>query len=162
MSTIAAKKVVSIHYTLTSGDGEELDSSAGGEPLAYLHGADNIVPGLERQLEGKAVGEKVKAVVPPHEAYGEHSGMAPQPVPRSAFEGAEPQEGMPLVLEDDEGNEAQFWIAEVHDEVVMLSPDHPLAGVTLCFDVEVVEIRDATDEELAHGHAHAHGHHHHH
>jgi FKBP-type peptidyl-prolyl cis-trans isomerase SlyD len=161
MSTIAAKKIVSIHYRLTNGEGEELDSSAGGEPLAYLHGADNIVPGLERQLEGKTVGDKLKAVVPPSEGYGEHSGMSPQPVPRSAFEGGEPQEGMPLLLEDDDGNEMQFWIAEVQDEVVLLSPDHPLAGVTLCFDIEVVEIRDATDEELEHGHAHgAHGHSH--
>lgn len=161
MSTIAAKKVVSIHYTLTSGDGEELDTSVGGEPLVYLHGADNIVPGLERHLEGKAVGDKVEAVVPPAEAYGEHSGMQPQPVPRSAFEGAEPQEGMPLLIEDDDGNEAQFWIAEVHDEVVLLTPDHPLAGITLCFEVEVVEVREATEEELEHGHAHAPGHQHH-
>lgn len=161
MSTIAAKKVVAIHYTLTSGEGEELDSSAGGEPLAYLHGADNIVPGLERQLEGKKVGDKIEAVVPPEEGYGEHSGMSPQPVPRAAFEGAEPQEGMPLVLEDDEGNEMQFWISEIQDEVVLLTPDHPLAGVTLCFAVEVVEIRDATDEELEHGHVHT-GHEHSH
>jgi FKBP-type peptidyl-prolyl cis-trans isomerase SlyD len=162
MSTIAAKKIVSIHYTLTSGEGEELDSSAGGEPLAYLHGADNIVPGLERELEGKKVGDKLRVVVPPADGYGEHSGMSPQPVPRSAFEGGDPElQGMPLVLEDDEGNEMQFWIAEVQDEVVLLSPDHPLAGVTLCFDIEVVEVRDATDEEMAHGHAHANGHHHH-
>jgi len=160
MSTIGARKVVSIHYTLTSGEGQELDSSAGGEPLAYLHGADNIVPGLERQLEGKSVGDKLRAVVTPEEGYGEHSGMSPQPVPRSAFEGGEPQEGMPLLLEDDEGNEMQFWIAEVQDEVVLLSPDHPLAGVTLCFDVEVVDVRDATPEELMHGHAHSGNHHH--
>jgi FKBP-type peptidyl-prolyl cis-trans isomerase SlyD len=161
MSIIAAQKVVSIHYRLTSEEGEELDSSAGGEPLVYLHGADNIVPGLERRLEGKGVGEKVRAVVPPGEGYGEHSGMSPQPVPRSAFEGGEPQEGMPLLLEDDEGNELQFWIAEVQDEVVLLSPDHPLAGVTLCFDIEVMDVRDATAEELAHGHVHVGGHHHH-
>ncbi|MCX4244076.1 FKBP-type peptidyl-prolyl cis-trans isomerase [Paraliomyxa miuraensis] len=161
MTIIAVNKVVSIHYTLTSGDGEELDSSAGGEPLAYLHGFENIVPGLERRLEGKGVGDKLTAVVPPAEAYGELSGMQPQPVPRSAFEGAEPQEGMPLLIEDDDGNEAQFWISEVHEEVVFLSPDHPLAGITLCFDVEVVEVRDATEEELAHGHVHMPGHHHH-
>ncbi len=161
MSIIAAKKVVSIHYTLTSGDGEELDTSAGGEPLVYLHGADNIVPGLERQLEGKKVGDKLDAVVPPKDGYGEHSGMSPQPVPRSAFEGGDPQEGMPLLLEDDDGNEIQFWIAEVQDEVVLLTPDHPLAGVTLRFAVEVVEVRDATEEELEHGHVHT-GHEHHH
>lgn len=154
MTTIAANKVAFIHYTLTDDDGDEIDSSREGDPMPYLHGAENIVPGLERQLEGKAVGDRVQAVVPPEEAYGPKSGRPPQPVPRSAFEGVEPQPGMPLVVENDDGQELQLWIEAVADDAVMLSPDHPLAGVTLHFDVEIMEIRDATDNELKHGHAH--------
>lgn len=163
MTTIAANKVAFIHYTLTDETGEELDSSRDDEPMPYLHGAGNIVEGLERRLEGKAVGDKVTAIVPPAEGYGEPSGMAPQPVPREAFEGVEPMVGMPLVLEDDDGNNIQLWIAAVEDDLVLLTHDHPLAGVTLHFDVEVMDIRDATESELHHGHAHSgDGHHHQH
>lgn len=162
MTSISADKVAFIHYTLTNEDGDEIDSSRDGDPMPYLHGAESIVPGLERQLEGKSVGDRIKAVVTPDEGYGDPCGRDPQPVPRKAFEGVEPQPGMPLVVEDDDGQQIQLWITEVTDDEVMLSPDHPLAGVTLHFDVEVVEVRDATAEELEHGHAHSgDGHHHH-
>ncbi len=161
MSTITAQKVAFIHYTLTDDEGDEIDSSRGGDPMPYLHGSESIVEGLERQLEGKAVGDRIKAVVSPQEGYGSRSGRPAQPIPKNAFEGVEPQPGMPLVVEDDDGNQVQLWIAAVGEEEVMLSADHPLAGVTLHFDVEIVEIRDATPAELEHGHAHAgDGHHH--
>ena len=98
----------------------------------------------------------------PEDGYGEPSGAPPQPVPRQAFEGAEPQAGMPLVVEDDEGNHLQLWVKEVGETEVLITHDHPLAGVTLHFEVEIMDVRDATAEELAHGHAHhGDGHHHH-
>jgi len=162
MTTITAKKVALIHYTLTNDAGEELDTSRGSDPMPYLHGAGNIVPGLESQLEGKSKGDKVKAVVKPEDGYGDKSDLPPQAVPRSAFGDSEPRAGLPLVVEDESGNQMQLWIVEVLGDKVMLSPDHPLAGVTLNFDVEIVDVRDATDSELEHGHAHpGDGHHHH-
>ncbi|MEM6995914.1 MAG: peptidylprolyl isomerase [Myxococcota bacterium] len=155
MTAIAAKKVALIHYTLTDGEGTEIDTSRGSEPMPYLHGSDNIVPGLEAQLEGKKAGEKIKAVVAPEDGYGPKSGAAAQDVPRSAFEGANPEPGMPVSAEDEEGNHMQLWIVEVTKDKVTITPDHPLAGVTLHFDVEVMEVRDATDSELEHGHPHS-------
>jgi FKBP-type peptidyl-prolyl cis-trans isomerase SlyD len=157
---IAAEKVVSIHYTLTNDDGEVLDSSAGGDPLVYLHGAGNIVPGLERQLEGKGPGEKLEVVVPAVDGYGEREGPGPQSVPRSVFEGVDVEPGMSFVVEDEDGEEMAMWVVEVGDDEVLIDSNHPLAGETLHFSVEVIEVRAATEDELAHGHAHD-GHHHH-
>ncbi len=155
MSTIAAKKVAYIHYILTDDDGGEIDSSRGSDPMPYLHGEGNIVPGLEKELEGKKVGDRVEAVVAPEDGYGPKSGTPPQPVPRSAFEGGEPAPGMPITIENEEGHTMQLWIDSVTDETVTLTHDHPLAGVTLHFNVEIMEIRDATDTELEHGHVHS-------
>ena len=160
--SIATDKVVSIHYTLTNADKDVLDSSAPGEPLVYLHGRGAIVPGLERELQGKIVGDKLDVVVSPEDGYGERSGPGPQPVPREIFEGVDVEPGMPLMVEDDDGHHMPLFVVEVTDEQVIVDGNHPLAGETLHFAVEVVAIRDATDEELAHGHAHEDGHHHHH
>lgn len=154
MHAIAAKKVALIHYTLTDDDGNELDTSRGSDPMPYLHGSDNIVPGLEAKLEGKKAGDKVEAVVAPEDGYGPSSGAEAQEVPRSAFEGANPEPGMPVSAEDEEGNHMQLWVLDVMDDKVTITPDHPLAGVTLHFDVEIMEVRDATENELEHGHAH--------
>ncbi|MCH9680511.1 MAG: peptidylprolyl isomerase [Deltaproteobacteria bacterium] len=160
-ATIVANKVATIHYILSDDTGATIDSSRNSDPMPYLHGGGNIVPGLERKLEGASVGDRVKAVVTPADGYGEKSDVPPQPVPLSAFGGAPPEPGMPVTAQDEEGNHAQFWIVEVTDEAVMITADHPLAGVTLHFDVEVMSIRDATDAELEHGHAHpGDGHHH--
>ncbi len=159
-ATITAKKVVSIQYTLKNEAGEVLDSSSGGDPLAYLHGAGNIVPGLEKALDGKAVGDKVDAVVPPAEGYGERQGPGPQPVPKSAFGGADVQPGMGVMAEDEQGRTIPLWVVKVEGEHVFVDGNHPLAGETLHFAVEVVEVRDATAQELDHGHVHAHGHDH--
>jgi FKBP-type peptidyl-prolyl cis-trans isomerase SlyD len=155
MSTeIAEGMVVSIHYTLKNDDGDVLDSSSGGEPLAYLHGAENIVPGLERQLTGRTTGDKFEAVVQPAEGYGERSEIDPQKVPRDAFpDGADLQEGMQVVAQGPSGK-FPLWVVGVGDDHVMLDPNHPLAGVTLHFEIEVQSVRDATEEEISHGHVH--------
>lgn len=154
--TVTTGKVVSLHYTLTDDDGRVLDSSSGGDPLHYLHGADNIVPGLEQQLSGKAVGDSLKAVVPPELGYGERIG-APRPVPREAFpEDIELEEGMQIVAQGPDGDVIPLWIVGVDDQEVLVDRNHPLAGVTLHFDVKVMAVRDATAAELAHGHPHGH------
>lgn len=154
MTQVAENKVVLIHYTLTV-DGQVVDSSDGGDPLPYLHGHDNIVPGLENALSGTETGKKVQVSVDPSEGYGQPSGTAPQGVPRDAFpEDAPVQPGMQFFVQDQGGNPAPIWIAKVEGETVFITQDHPLAGKTLEFDVEVVSIREATSEELQHGHPH--------
>lgn len=160
--TAASDRVVTIHYTLTIGNGQIVDQS-GDEPMAYLHGHENIVPGLERQLEGKVAGDKLKAVVSAEDGYGEKLPDALQKVPRSALPSDEEIEiGMQFVMEDKDGEVAMMWVAEVSKDNVVFDLNHPLAGQTLTFDVQVLEVRNATAEELAHGHVHGpHGHHHH-
>ncbi|WJW75502.1 peptidylprolyl isomerase [Thiohalobacter sp. IOR34] len=153
-------KVVSIHYTLTNPEGETIDSSVGGEPLAYLHGASNIIPGLENALAGKAVGEKLTVTVPPEEGYGESHPEMIQTVPREAFQGVdEIQPGMRFEAESAQGP-ISVVVTAVTDTEVTVDGNHPLAGVTLTFDVEITDVRDATAEELEHGHVHGpEGHH---
>ncbi|MEO0601703.1 MAG: peptidylprolyl isomerase [Myxococcota bacterium] len=151
--TIANGTAVSIHYTLENDDGELLDTSSGSTPLVYLHGASNIVPGLERALEGKNVGDKVEVRVEPADGYGEPSGIPDSPVPRSSFPAdADLRPGMAIQAETDEGM-ILLWLKDIGDEEVTLTPDHPLAGVALNFSVEVVEIREATEQEKEQGHA---------
>jgi len=153
-SSVRDGLVVIMHYTLKNAEGEELDSSVGAEPLAYLHGADNIVPGLESALTGKSVGDTVNVVVPPAEGYGERVGE-PEQAPKSAFpEGAEIEPGMPVFAEGPNGEPVALWVVEVAEDYVVLDPNHPLAGETLHFDVEIVGIREATEDEMAHGHPH--------
>jgi FKBP-type peptidyl-prolyl cis-trans isomerase SlyD len=159
---VAAGKVVSIKYTLRDDDGDVIDSTDDGEPLAYLQGADNIVPGLEKQLFGKRVGDKLTAVVAPAEGYGVPEGPGPQAVPRASFpESVELEEGLQFFARGPGGEQMPLWVVDVSDDTVMVDANHPLAGVTLHFEVEVVGIRDATADEQAHGHPHGpDGHHH--
>lgn len=161
--TIEQDKVVKIHYRLTNDAGDELDKSHDDEPLMYLHGHGNIVEGLEEALAGKAVGDEVKAVVSPEKGYGVRQGK-PQKVPRSAFEpGADLHAGMQVMGRDDKGRPFPMWIVKVLGNDIVLDSNHPLAGETLHFEVKIDSLRDATDEEIAHGHAHGpHGHGHHH
>lgn len=154
---VEAGTVVIMHYTLKDPAGVVLDSSSGREPLAYLHGAKNIVPGLERQLAGKRAGDTVSAVVPPEEGYGERQGP-PQAIERSAFpEGVELAAGMQVVAHGRDGQSFPLWIVEVADEQIVVDPNHPLAGVTLHFDVEITDVREASEGEKAHGHPHGPG-----
>jgi FKBP-type peptidyl-prolyl cis-trans isomerase SlyD len=152
---VAQDKVVIIHYTLKDDEGEELDSSIGGDPLPLLQGHGNIVPGLEKALLGKSVGEKLKVVVPPQEGYGELNGQDPQPVPRTDFpEDMELELGDPIMAETEDGEHIPLWVADLDDQHVYLDTNHPLAGETLYFEVEIVSIRAATEAELTHGHPH--------
>lgn len=158
---ISENKVVSIHYTLKNDAGDVLDSSDGREPLAYLHGAGNIIPGLEKALEGRASGDKLNVTVQPGEGYGERNDSLIQDVPRSAFEGAdEIQPGMQFHAQGPQGMFV-VTVREVSDESVKVDGNHPLAGETLHFDVEVADVRDATAEEQEHGHVHGAGGHDH-
>lgn len=158
---IAADKVVQIHYTLTNDEGEVLDSSEGQEPLAYLHGFGNIIPGLENALAGRVVGDKFQVTIPPEEAYGLRDDDLVQAAPRSAFQGVpEVLPGMQFHAESPEGIQL-VTVIDVDGDNVILDGNHPMAGITLNFDVEVTDIREATAEELDHGHVHGpHGHHH--
>jgi FKBP-type peptidyl-prolyl cis-trans isomerase SlyD len=157
---IANGHVVGIDYSLHLGDGQVVDASAPGEPLTYLHGEGQIVPGLETALEGLDVGERKQVVVAPGDGYGDHDPRGVQEVPRTAFPpGFEPKVGMELTAEGPNGDAVPFAIREVRLESVLIDLNHPLAGKTLHFDVTVREVRQATEEERAHGHAHGpHGH----
>ncbi|MBS1200482.1 MAG: FKBP-type peptidylprolyl isomerase [Proteobacteria bacterium] len=159
---IAHEKVVSIHYTLTDSAGAVLDSSSGSQPLAYLHGFGNIIPGLENALEGKATGDKLSVTVEPGEGYGERDEGLVQAVPRSAFKGVkELAPGMQFQAQGPQGTRLVV-VTQVTEDIVTVDANHPLAGQTLHFEVEVSEVRDATSEELEHGHVHGPGGHHHH
>ena len=161
---VANGTVVGIDYSLHLGDGQVIDASSPGEPLTYLHGEGQIVPGLESALEGLQAGDKKQVVVKPGEGYGEHDPHGIQEVQRSAFpQGFAPEVGMELTAEGEDGEPVPFSIREVRPESVVIDLNHPLAGKTLHFDVTVRDVREATDEEREHGHAHGpggHGHDH--
>lgn len=161
MTTIANNHVVEFNYTLKDDEGNILDQSQG-EPLAYLHGHQNIIPGLESQLLGKKVGDKFTASVEPADAYGEFDDAAVQEVPRENFQGVDNIEpGMQFQSQTEDGHMMLVTVRDVQDDMVIVDANHPLAGKKLHFDVEVTGIREASPEELQHGHAHgAHGHHH--
>lgn len=157
---IAADTVVSIDYVLRDEAGEVLDESKG-EPLAYLHGHHNIVPGLEAALEGKGAGDKTRAKIEPEQGYGVHNPNKVLQIPRSQLSSEmEPEIGMMLHAETEQGP-VPLWITEVGAEEVTVDGNHPLAGKVLDFEVEVKEVREASAEELSHGHVHGPGGHHH-
>ncbi|WKE66690.1 peptidylprolyl isomerase [Gallaecimonas kandeliae] len=159
--TISKDKVVTIHYTLKDDAGTVLDTSAGGEPLVYLHGHGNLIPGLESELEGKAAGDALDVTVAPEHGYGPYHQELVQEVPRSAFQGVDAIEaGMRFTAQTDAGPRTVV-VRDVTDETVTVDGNHPLAGQFLHFSVEIVELRDAEEEELAHGHVHGAGGHHH-
>ena len=153
---IAEQSVVSIHYTLTNDAGETLDTSDGREPLVYLHGAQNIIPGLENELTGKSVGDSFDVTIQPENAYGTVNPELVQTVPHSAFEGVEKVEpGMQFQARGDDGDTQVITVTEVADSSVTVDGNHPLAGQVLNFSVRVEEIREATEDEMAHGHLHS-------
>ncbi|MEO7199056.1 MAG: peptidylprolyl isomerase [Dokdonella sp.] len=158
---IAERTVASFHYTLTNTAGEVLDSSAGGDPLPYLHGAGNIVPGLENAMTGRVAGDKFDVVVTPEEGYGVPVQEMIQVVPRSAFAGVDNLAvGMQFQAETGQGP-LGVTITAIEGDNVTVDGNHPLAGQALQFAVEVVEVREATVEEALHGHVHGAGGHNH-
>ena len=158
--TVENGKVVSFHYTLTNAQGDVLDKSQE-HPMPYLHGAGNIIPGLEKELAGKKVGDKLTVNVPAAEAYGEYHEQLVNDVPREAFQGVDQIEpGMQFQANTPEGVQV-ITVKAVSGETVTVDANHPLAGQDLNFDVEIVEVREATEEESAHGHVHGVGGHHH-
>jgi FKBP-type peptidyl-prolyl cis-trans isomerase SlyD len=155
MSTVSDGQVVIIHYTLKNDQGETLDSSVGSDPLPYLHGAGNIVVGLENALIGKSVGDSVDIVVSPEEGYGLRDPAGVQDVPRDAFpEDAELEDGSQFMMHDDDGQAIPVWVIAVGSDTVTLDANHPLAGQALHFSVTIESTRAPTDDEKTHGHPH--------
>lgn len=158
---ITTNAVVSMHYTLTDEQGETLDSSVGQEPLVFLSGAKNIIDGLDKALQGKSTGEKITVSVSPEEGYGEVHQELIQKVPHENFQGVDDiQVGMQFMAQTPGGQQPVVVIG-VEEDGVMLDGNHPLAGKTLNFDVEIMDVREASAEELEHGHVHGPGGHHH-
>jgi FKBP-type peptidyl-prolyl cis-trans isomerase SlyD len=154
---ITKNSVVSFHYTLNDPDGKLLDTSAGKDPFAYIHGNGMIVPGLEEEMEGRQKGDSLKVEVDAAKGYGEIDPSLVQRVAADKFGGQQVEEGMQFQTPDH-----RVWsVMEVKDGTVVLNGNHPLAGVTLHFSVEVTDVREATAEELSHGHVHGPGGHHH-
>jgi FKBP-type peptidyl-prolyl cis-trans isomerase SlyD len=159
---IAKNKVVTFHYTLTDEEGSFTETSAERDPVAYLHGRNNIVPGLEAELSGKRAGDEVKAAVPPELAYGLRDEDATQRVPIKHLVRPGKVEVGKVVTVNTASGHRRAMVAKVGRFNVDLDFNHPLAGKTLIFDVKIIDVRDATEEEITHGHAHgpggAHGH----
>ncbi|MDH3279718.1 MAG: peptidylprolyl isomerase [Gammaproteobacteria bacterium] len=147
--------VVSMHYKLTDDDGNVLDSSEDSEPLAYLHGAGNMIPGLEKAMVGKVEGDALQVRIEPAEGYGEVMPDLIRTIERAAFQGIESVEvGMAFEAEAPDGSVQRIVVKEAVGEEITIDANHPLAGVPLNFDVEIVGVREATEEEIAHGHVH--------
>lgn len=158
---IAKNTVATIDYTLTDPNGQVIDTSQGRQPLAYLHGASNIIPGLENALEGKSQGETINVTIPPDQGYGQRDPALVQPVPRTNFKGINDiQPGMQFQAQTPQGARVVTVVA-VDPDNVTVDANHPLAGVELKFDVTVKDVREATQEELQHGHVHGPGGHQH-
>ena len=148
--------VVLIHYVLTNDDKEVLDSSEGQEPLAYLHGTGHLIPGLEAHLLGKAAGDQLDVTVQPNDGYGEFNEELVQTVSSDVFDGVDAIEpGMQFQTSNDDGSGGEtITVINVENDEVTIDGNHPLAGVTLHFAVDIVNVREATAEELEHGHVH--------
>lgn len=155
---ITWNSVVTFHYTLRDDEGTTLDSSVGKDAFAFIQGSHQIVPGLEQQMEGKKAGDKFIAVVQPDMGYGEFDKNLLQRVPLDRFGGNTVEAGMQFQA----GEHGIFTVREVADGHALLDGNHPLAGVTLNFEVEITDVREATADEISHGHVHGPGGHHHH
>lgn len=153
---ITKNKVAAIHYTLRDDQGTILDSSQGRDPLYYLHGAQNLIPGMEEGLEGRTTGDHFQIDVSPEKGYGKRDPKLVEEVPRRAFGGQNVEAGMQFQTNDGQ----VITITNVGPETVTVDANHALADQNLHFDVEVMEVRDATADELAHGHVHGPGGHH--
>ncbi len=157
---IEKNNVAQIEYTLTNAKGEVMDAS-NGNPLAYLHGHSNLIPGLEKELEGKTKGDKFNISIPAAEAYGERVDALIQTVPNDMFQGVDNLEvGMRFEAQSEQGMHS-VEITAIEGDQVTVDGNHPMAGLDLTFDVEIIDVREATAEEVEHGHAHGAGGHQH-
>ena len=148
------KRVVLIDYTLRDDAGEVIDTNQGEAPLPYLHGFGNLIPGLEEVLCGREAGEHLSVTIAPEDGYGHRNEDLRMQFPKEQFESEhELQVGMQFEAETEDGVET-VQITEIDGDLITIDANHPLAGVTLNFDVSIREVRDATEEELAHGHVH--------
>ena len=157
--TISNQKAVTLNYILKDDEGEILDQSNNGT-FCYLHGASNIIPGLENAFTGKTKDDKFEIIIKPEDAYGEYNSQFTQVVERTMFDVAQAEElqvGMQFHSETEDGAMIMITISEINGDQVTIDGNHPLAGITLHYDVHVVDVRDATEEEISHGHIHAHG-----
>ena len=154
---IEDKKVVSFHYTLRDEHGKQLESSREGDPMTYLHGAGNIIPGLEKAMAGKVAGDQFEARVEPAEAYGERDENGVQRIPAKHFKQAGRLEPGQMVALQTRQGPRQVMVVKVGRFNVDIDTNHPMAGLSLTFDVEVTDVRDATAEEVTHGHVHGPG-----
>jgi FKBP-type peptidyl-prolyl cis-trans isomerase SlyD len=158
---IGDQKVVTLHYTLTDNDGKVIDKSEDGS-FAYLHGASNIIPGLEDALTGKSAGEEMSVSVSPEQAYGVRDESMLQQVPKNMFEDtSQIAVGTQFHAQGPNGEMLVVTVMDVQEEHVVVDGNHPLAGVELNFDVKIIDVRDASEEEVEHGHVHGPGGHHH-
>lgn len=153
---ITKNSAVSMHYTVSSVDGVEIDSSRDGQPLSFIQGSQFLIPGLEDALEGKAVGDQFEVTVNADQGYGPRHDTLVQAVPREMFNDMEVEVGMTFRATADEG-EQSVTVIDVNDEEVTVDGNHPLAGVDLHFAVEIMSVREATAEEVLHGHVHGEG-----
>lgn len=157
---ITQDKAVLLNYTLKDVDGAVLESSLDSDPLAYLHGHSNIIIGLEKELQGKSEGDSLVATIAPEEAYGERNKDMVQVVDRNLFEGMDVEPGTQFQAQTSQGVQL-VTVVSADDDEVTIDGNHPMAGKTLVFEVEVLEVRDATAEEIEHQHVHGPGGHHH-
>lgn len=147
--------VVTMHYKLTDDNGNILDSSEGESPLAYIHGADNMVPGLEKALDDKKSGDTLKVRVEPGQGYGEILPELIRVLDREAFKEVEPLEvGLEFNAQGEDGNVQHILVKKIEDDKVTIDANHPFAGKNLNFDIDVISVREPTEEELDHGHVH--------
>lgn len=158
--TITKDKIVSLNYTLKNDQGQVLEESPADQPLVYLHGHENIIPGLEKELNGLNTGDEKNVTVQPEEAYGQYNPQLVFEIPKQQFGEQLPETGQMVQLQSPQGS-IVATVAEMNGDNVKMDANHPLAGQTLVFDVKVTEVRDASAEELQHGHPHGPGGHEH-
>ncbi len=155
---IDRNSVVTIEYTLRDPEGEVIDSSVGSDPLSYLHGHGQLIPGVEKQLAGQSEGAALRFTVPPGEGYGEYDENAFRTVSKANFgDAGEVEEGMQFWVTDEDGREMPARVDAIEGDEVRLDFNHPLAGLPLDFEIKVVNVREASAEELSHGHVHGPG-----
>ncbi|MBS97357.1 MAG: peptidylprolyl isomerase [Oceanospirillaceae bacterium] len=165
MTQITDNKVVQFHYTLTDADGQQVETSLDSEPLAYLHGHDNMITAIEEALDGKQAGDTINLTLTPDQAYGEREEGLERRIPIKHLQGLPKgtkswKPGMIAAVKTDQGMR-QVTVIKPGLKMVLVDANHPLAGKTLTYDIEVVAVRDASNDEIAHGHAHGAGGHHH-